>query len=74
MHQPQSWDWDARKNDYMDTRGLNNIHSGSAPSLAGFSFEPENGNQQNFSQPTQNKSINNKLEVAESNLMVIRSK
>ena len=44
MHQPQSWDWDARKNDYMDTRGLNNIHSGSAPSLAGFSFEPENGN------------------------------
>ena len=50
-------------------RGLNNVHSGSAPSLAGFSFEQEGF--QNIPQP-KDVNIENKLDSGESNLMVTK--
>ena len=52
----------------MNMRALNNIHSGSAPSLAGFSFDQHDGSQ-NFSQ-SKDVIIENKLDSGESNLMV----
>ena len=66
-HQPQSWDWDGNKNEYVDSKGINNVHSGSAPSLAGFSYEQDNF--QNLPH-SQDGHINSKLETGESNLMV----
>ena len=70
LHQPHSWDWDGNERDDINVRALNNVHSGSAPSLAGFSFDQHDGSQ-NFPQ-TKDVNIENKLESGESNLMVTR--
>ena len=52
----------------MNMRAINNVHSGSAPSLAGFIFDQHDGSQ-NFSQ-SKDVIIENKLDSGESNLMV----
>ena len=68
LHQPHSWDWEGKEHEDINMRALNNVHSGSAPSLAGFSFEQHDGSQ-NFPQ-SKNVNIENKLDSGESNLMV----
>ena len=68
LHQPHSWDWDGNERD-ENARGIHNVHSGSAPSLAGFSFDQQDG----FQNIPQSKNIDNKLDSGESNLMVSRN-
>ena len=68
LHQPHSWDREGKEHDDINMRALNNVHSGSAPSLAGFSFEQHDGSQ-NFPQ-SKDVNIENKLDSGESNLMV----
>ena len=72
MNQAQSFDWDGNVFDYEASRALNNVHSGSAPSLAGFNCEDERFQYTPYHDPDE-RNVNRKNEVAEPNLMVTRA-
>ena len=72
MNQAQSFDWDGNVGDYDASRALNNVHSGSAPSLAGFNCEDERFQYTPYHDPDE-RNVNRKNEVAEPNLMVTRA-
>ena len=72
MNQAQSFDWDGNLFDYEASRALNNVHSGSAPSLAGFNCEDERFQYTPYLDPDE-RNVNRKNEVAEPNLMVTRT-
>ena len=72
MNQAQSFDWDGNVGDYDASRALNNVHSGSAPSLAGFNCEDERLQYTPYHDPDDGNA-NRKVEVAEPNLMVTRA-
>ena len=72
MNQAQSFDWDGNVCDYEASRALNNVHSGSAPSLAGFNCEDERFQYTPYHDPDE-RNVNRKNEVAEPNLMVTRA-